>query len=75
MRQSGHPSGGGGAKQPFSTASVGEGSGKPSGYMWDMLDKAKTPAEVRKVREFAKQHGYSPDGQLMQAIADRLSEG
>lgn len=45
---------------------------QPQGPLWDRLRKAKSKAQVEKVREEAERHGYSPDGQLMHTIRDAL---
>lgn len=47
---------------------------KPTGYLWDQLEGAHTRQEIEQVRDHAKAHGYSSDGQFMTAVADRLSE-
>jgi hypothetical protein len=47
---------------------------QPKGQFWDELKKAKTREQIQEVRKRARRFGYSPDGQLMQAIADRLSQ-
>lgn len=62
-------------ERPVARASVStpETPQEPKGYLWDRLRAAKTRDDVIELRTHAQAHGYSADGHLMTAIADRLS--
>lgn len=46
----------------------------PQGHMWDLVTKAKTPEQLKKLDDQVAKQGYAKDGQLRQAIHERLKK-
>lgn len=47
---------------------------QPIGPHWDALEKATTGDEMQALWEYAKAHGFHPDGQFLQAWADKAEQ-
>jgi len=48
---------------------------RPKQWIWEQLEKAKTPAQIKAVEAKAIELGYSADGLFRQEVAKRLREG
>lgn len=60
----------------IASGGVADSDEQPSGYYWDKFEEAGDDEEaLRELDAELEKHGYAEDGQIRQAIRDRIGEG